>query len=391
MIRLALAMVSIWCATAQASDPLNLLDFAPSGTAVDRTGKADASQALANVITAANAKTVNGEPACVYIPPGVYRIVTPPPAFRLAGCIKGDGPTQSMLAVDPQFEGDLFAWSEAWLPTIPGPTVVGLLIRGSEAATKLQNAFVFYDRNDEVFIENVDVINLHGRALYAGVCKNEPVAYMRESRLRSLRFFGDGAPGTPVVEFNSQGSGAVDGTNEIKMSQVDIYGSKGPSFVIRNNGSGSVGGITVDALRIEGKEHGETQADLLTIGDTRMKGQIHDVTFTSLELIDPYRGYAALRVTAPPGVSPPYYITVSGVIGGGLAFGQGLRIDAGRTSVFRMTGIHTTDTNVVIGPHVAQIFLDGAGQEAGWSYQIDPTSRNAISIPARATFAPSPQ
>jgi hypothetical protein len=372
-----------------AGDGLSILDFAAPGAKVDRTGVADASPALANAISAANAKTSKGEPACVYVPAGVYRIVTPPPMFSRAGCIKGDGPTQSTIVLDREFEGDLFTWSEAWIPTTPGPTVVGLRIRGSESASKLQNVLVFYDRNDQVFLDTLDIIDVHGRALYSGATKNTTQAYMRESFMRSLRFFGDGAPGVPVVEFNSQGTGSVDATNEIRMSQVEIYGSRGPGFTIRNNGTGVIRGITVDGLRIEGTEHGTTKADLLDIGDDTMTGEVNNITLTGMELVDPYKGFAALRISAPPNTPAPYQIMVSGMIGGGLPYGQGLRIDAGRTSTFRFTGIHTFDTNVVIGPGVGQIVLDGGGLESGWTYKIDPSSKNGISVPVRAVGDPS--
>ncbi len=369
-----------------ASDRLNIFNYAPAGTTVDSAGKADASQALARAIAAANDKTAKGEPACVYLPAGVYRIASPPPAFLRAGCVVGDGSSQSIISLDPAFTGDLFSWSEAWIVTTPGPRVVGLKIVGDKNAKPLQNAFVFYDRNDEVFMDDVDVWYLHGRALYSGVTRNASQAYMRESHLRSLRFFEDGAPGVPVVEFNSQGSGVTDATNEIRMSQIDIYGSRGPSFVIRSEGTGTVRTITVDALRIEGLEQGGVSADLLTIGDPIMKGKVNNITLSNLELIDPYEGYAALRITAAPGVAAPYQITVQGMIGGGVPKGQGLRIDAGRSSVFRLSGIYTFDTNVWIGPHVSGIVLDGGGQEANWTYKIDPTSANSISTPALRTL-----
>lgn len=389
--KLRIATLAAWSMNcAMASDRLSILEYAGSGKTVDRTGVEDASQALASAIAAANAKTSKGEPACVYVPPGNYRIVTPPPAFVGAGCITGDGPAQSTLSIDPQFKGDLFAWSEAWFPTMPGPMIVGLKIRGSRTATELQNAMVFYDRNDQVFIDNVDVWTLHGRALYSGVTKNKSQAYMRESHMRSLRFFQDGAPGIPVVEFTSQGPGnATDGTNEIRLSQVDIYGAYGPSFVIRNNGSGSVRDITIDALRIEGLETGGTSADLLTIGDPVMKGNVNNIVLTSLELIDPYAGYAAMRLTAPPGAAAPYQITVEGSIGGGVPRGQGLRIDAGRSSVFRFSGIYTLDTNIIIGRGISDIVLDGGGEEAAWTYQIDPSSQYALHTPVLRTGDPS--
>jgi hypothetical protein len=387
-IPLVLAL-SAWSIGAQAADRLSILDYAPPGTQVDRTGHEDATDALVNVIKAANAFTAKGEPACIYIPPGTYRIKQSPPEFARAGCVKGDGPTQSVIVIDPSFSGDLFAWSEAWEPTSPGPTVVGIKIVGSKDAEHIQNAMVFYDRNDEVFIDNVVVNDLHGRALYSGVAKHSEQAYMRESHLRSLRFFRDGAPNVPVVEFNSDGAGKVDATNEIRLSQIDIYGSNGPSFVVRNKGSGGIRNISADSLRIEGTENGKTEADLLTIGDPVMRGAVNSLTFSGLELIDPYPGYAALRLTAAPGAPVPYHITVQGSIGGGLAHGEGIRIDAGRSSVFRLSALHTDGPDIVIGSGVNQIILDGNGDEACWTYRIAPSSLLGIVTPAYQQGSPS--
>ena len=63
-------------------------------------------------------------------------------------------------------------------------------------------------------------------------------------------------------------------------------------------------------------------------------------------------------------------------------YGEGLCINAGRTSTFHLTGIHTIGTNVVIGPGVSQILLDGGGQEKNWTFSIDPASRSGISFPS---------
>jgi hypothetical protein len=368
------------CHVTFASDRLSILDYGPL-RGVDRTGIEDSSLALRAVISAANARVASGDPTCVYLPSGTYLISLPPPPFLKAGCVFGDGPSQTIISIDPKFEGDLFAWSEAWILTMPGPMAVGFTVLGDKKATAIQNALVFYDRNDEVFIDNINIKNLHGRALYSGVKKNTSYAYMRESHVRSLRLFGNGAPGIPVIEFSSEGAGKTDATNEIRMSQIDIYGSRGPSFVVRNNGSGGVRNITAESLRIEGSEQGTTAGDLLTIGDPDMPGNVNNLTFTNLELINPSTGFAALRMTAPPGAAVPYQITVQGSIGGGIPAGNGLRIDAGRTSTFRLSGIHTYDTNVVIGPWVSGILLDGGGQEANWTYSIDPRSNSAIQVP----------
>jgi hypothetical protein len=372
---------------ASASDALNILKFASVGQTVDRTGREDASAALAGAISAANVFTAKGEPACVYIPPGVYRIVTPPPTFVRAGCVRGDGPTQSILRIDPSFEGDVFAWSEAWAATTPGPVVVGLKITGDPSSKKVQNALVFYDRNDDVFLDNVEVDGLHGRALYSGVKKYVSQAYMRESHLRSLRFFYDGAPGVPVVEFSSEGSGATDATNEVELAQVDIFGPASSGFVIRNNGSSRVRDIIAEGLRIEGWQNGKSTGDLITIGDPHMPGNVNNIRLTDLELIDPQSGFAALRLTAAPQGMAPYHITVQGTIGGGAPFGQGLRIDAGRSSVFRLSGLYSWGTNIVVGRGVSGVVLDGGGQERDWTFKVDPTSAHGICFPVQMMAA----
>lgn len=384
-----LAVTALLAAAPAHAEGFNILDFAPSGTTVDRVGKEDASAALAAAIKAANVVTATGSPACVYIPPGTYRIVHNPPEFARAGCVKGDGPTQATLQLDPAFAGDLFTWSEAWYPTTPGPTVVGLRILGSPNAPHQQNALVFYDRNDEVFLDQVEVNDLPGRALYSGATQHTSQAYMRESRMRSLRFFRDGKPGIPVVEFSSAGTGDTDATNEIRISQIDIYGARGPSFVVRNAGAGAVRSIAVDTMRIEAAETSAAHADLLTIGDKTMRGRVNNLTFTNLELVDVPAGSAALRLTAADGAEAPYLITVYGLIGGGLAKGKGLVIDSGRTSSFHFVALNTNETNVVVGAGVSQIYLDGAGAEACWTYRIDPTSQRGLYGPAFVGLPPA--
>jgi hypothetical protein len=377
-------LAALLCAATTAARPadrLNLLDYAPPHTRLDRGGTEDASAALAAAIEAANAFTAHGAPACIHIPAGTYRIVTPPPAFQRAGCITGDGPSQSTLKLDRRFAGDLFAWSDSWVVTTPGPAITGLTIKGDRAAAAVQNALVFYDRNDQVFIDNVDIIDLPGRALYSGPTWHTSQAYMRESHLRALRLFNDGTRALPVIEFASAGAGQTDASNEIDLAQVDVFGPHGPGLVIRNNGAGAIRDINFESLRIEGWQSGTGRGDLLTIGDPNMRGRVNNIRLTGVELIDPQSGYAALRLTAAPGAEAPYQITFQGLIGGGAPRGQGLRIDAGRTSTFRFSGVHSFGTNIVIGRGVSGVVLDGGGQERFWTYAIDPASTHGVSAP----------
>lgn len=337
----------------------------------------------------ANASSKRGERKCIYLPAGNYLIKEPPGEFVGAGCVTGDGADRTIIHLDRGFAGDLFSWSEAWIVTTPGPRVVGLTIEGQRTAATSQNAFVFYDRVDEVFMDDVSVTNLPGRALYSGATKHVNKAYMRESHLRSLRFFNDGALGAPVVEFTSTGSAPTDATNEVRISQLEIYGSAGPGLVIRNAGGGGVRNITIDGLRIEGREDGSGRGDLLAIGDPTLQGSVNNIVFTNVELIDPYPGFAAIRLSAPTPRAAPYQISFSGSIGGGVPKGSGLVIDAGRTSVFRFSGMYTNGPNIIIGKSVGEMILDGYGQEHKWTFQVDPSYRGGITIPSYRTFDPN--
>jgi hypothetical protein len=87
---------------------------------------------------------------------------------------------------------------------------------------------------------------------------------------------------------------------------------------------------------------------------------------------------------APSSAAAPYQITVEGGIGRGAPYGQGLCINAGRTSVFRLSGIYTLDTNVVVGRGVGQVVIDGGGLESSFTYNVDPTSRGGITFPVRS-------
>ena len=362
------------------ADRLNILNYATSGTQVDRTGHVDASEALAAVITAANAITATGAPACVYVPAGVYRIRNKPPQFVRAGCIEGDGSTQSVISLDADFTGDLFTWSEAWVGTTAGPRVVGLRVKGDKAAKFFQNAFVFYDRIDNLYLADLTVEDVHGRVLYSGITRYSSQAFMRESHFQSLRFFNDGAKDLPVVEFNSKGSGLTDATNEIRMSQVDIFGADGPSLVIRNDGGGFIRNISAEALRIEGAPHRNADGDLLSIGSQSATGAINNLTFDELELIDPYIGFAAMRVTAPASAPVPYQVIVRGFIDGGASRGVGLSLESLRFSTFQMSAIHTIGTNLIIGHRTNNIHIDSLGQYPCWSVKNDSDSQNTIII-----------
>ncbi len=382
------------------SNDLNLLDFTAGGKKVQRTGGTDISAALTAAVNAANGMTyfASGhapQPACIHIPRGVYTVTQAPPMFKGAGCIVGDGSAQTIIDLAPGFSGDLFSWAEAWIVYgTSGATVRGLRINGAPNARSQQNALMFYDRNDNVDLTDLYIDHLPGRALGIGLLRpsnSAGQAYIRESHFLSLRIFGSGRPGVPAVEITSEGSGQLDGTNEISASQIDIFGSRGVSLAIHNHSSGVVRDIKFDSLRIEGSDAVgpdavTTAGDLLQIGDSTSKGRIGHLSFTNLELLDPPRGYAAIRVAsnAFPGEGPSR-IYFQGYIGGGLSNGEGLRVDNGSKIHAVFDQILTIGTNVVIGPRVTNIVLDGGGAELEWTFFVDPASAGTVTTPTRST------
>jgi hypothetical protein len=339
----------------------------------------DDTAALQAAISAANAAMTAGSYPCVYAPGGNYLISSPPGGFGLGlpGCVMGDGPIHTAFWLTPGFAGDLFAWSEAWIPLVSGPVARDIRIDGWQGAAGQQNALMYYDRNDNVTINDVDVWALPGQAFRSGIAKNTAFGFMRESRIDQLRIFNSGKPSIPAMEFNNLDGGG-DATNEISIGVLNIYGSNGPSLVIRNSGTTTAGGITIDYLRVEGTENGTTAADLVTIGDPVLTGQVAAITLRDAMLIDPYTNFPALRLTAASLAAAPFFVHVDqGSIGGGLANGKGLEIDAGHDNRFHFSSIGTTGTNVTVGSSAlvgTNNFIDGDGHEVAWTYAIDPTS-----------------
>ena len=184
------------------------------------TGITDDSAAVQGAIEKANSLSGVGRAPIVYFPSGVYRLVSAPP--RLIGAIglRGDGPYRTYLKLDPAFEGDLFQWSETWISHMSGmdstmdiaeqklgASVEGLTVVGDTKAPRQQNAFVFYDRNDNVLFRDVAVHYLNGRCLYAGAPRDADAGYLRESQFFNVQCRNAGNTSSPAVEITSTGGG----------------------------------------------------------------------------------------------------------------------------------------------------------------------------------------
>ncbi len=374
-------------------------------------GVTDDTAAFATSIASVNSAAASGAPTCLYIPPGVYYINGPMlPQFtnNTGGGVCGAGSWKSIIVLGSSYSGSLFSWADGWMagvyntgggtgtsivkPQNIGARVVGLSILGTNLASAEQDALVFYDHNDFVTINDVDVENLNGRAFYAGIIKNDTDAYMRESHISNLRIFNSGiASSIPAFELttqcNSNCSGA-DAANSIDISSVDIYGPRGPGFVIRNAApatGGAIRAIHISKLRVEGTE-GNTYsvaADLVKIGDASMSGPLTEVTCVDCAFTSPYAGYFALNINGATASTAPNRIQFNDlVVSAGGGAGGGLNIGAGGNIDMDILSLSSAQTNVAIASSTTTfgpIILAGHGAESSWTWSIDATALQYVS------------
>ncbi len=362
----------------------------------------DDSAALAAAVTKANALYSAGSRSVIYVPPGNYFLKgTTIPTFVGSGSLSGDAAFKSTFYIDPTFVGDVFSWSNAWLGIVGsfptpgntsslslvgyGPTVERISIIGDLSAPTQQNAFMFYNRNDFIEMQDINVMYLNGRSLCLGCALKSPstVAYSRESRFSRLRFNQVGQAGVPALEIGAIAAGLAD---DLRFSQVDIYGMAGPGLVIRGTAGAAIGELHFSQLRVEGSEYGwpAPVGDHIQIGDPAFPGVVSNLYFDQVQLVSPYSGSYAIHL-AGVGASAAYYINFTNTnITGGFPLGSGIKIDGGRSLDFDISNIYTFGTNFTLassafvsGP--IRLAMNGAEQFA--TYDVDATSVNFINVP----------
>jgi hypothetical protein len=364
----------------------------------------DDSAAINSAIGVVNALHTLGNQVGIYAPAGNYLIKNNTIATFLSnGGVQGDGAQKSIFTVDPAYVGDVFSWSQGWLgpvsavfpyngttitPSIQnaGPFATNIGIIGDRTAPTQQNAFMLYDENDLVKFDGLDVKYMNGRALCLGCAtKNDTKAYTRESQFSNLRFYDDGAPGVPTMEVSCLTVGVADDNSFYK---IDIFASYSDGLVIRAGTGCVVGGGNTNfySVRVEGLAWNPAGVlgDLLRVGDTNSAwgGLVSQMNFSGVDLIDPQQGYVALRVAAPTGAPQPYSMQFDGLLfGGGVPYGGGIEVDAGRGLYFQFTQMASYGTNVTIassatvGPYIT---INGEGNEHTYSYNVDPTSYGSV-------------
>jgi hypothetical protein len=378
---------------ARFAERINVRDY---GAVCDNV--TDDRNAFAAAINRVNTLTAAGQQAVIHVPAGSCRIfgtngVLPSFALHVPGGIVGDGTMKSWIVMDATYSGDLFSWSEAWswgttwtdpntvspVTNATGPMVENLTIVGNLSSATPQIALNFYDRNDYILVQNVSMFYVNGSCISAGTPKNVPGnGSIRESNFNFIKCFSSGTLTKPAMDFNAFGAR---GATPANFSDIDIYGSNGVGFQIRNNAALPLSGYKITRLRVEGLAGDPAiAADLVVIGDATATGQVHDIWIDQLQIISPYTNFCGMRLTASaPSLKPFGIFVTSGQITRGGGTGKGLCIDAGSGSSFKLASITTTDTNVTIGSAATGmvgtgITIDGNGAESSWTWSVDASS-----------------
>jgi hypothetical protein len=346
----------------------------------------DDSAAFKAAVDAANVVSNAGGRACVYIPPGIYGLRAETiPIFAKNGCVYGNGSQQSVMVMDPGYSGDIWSWSNAWIGTThhagtidniavntnQGPSIQGLSIRGDKSSANTQNAMMFYDRNDDAYINDVTVYSLPGRCLSVGEVLNGSIAYMRESFIPSLGCFKTGTSALPAVELKN----ASTGQGPLHIGRLSIYGSPGKSLHIHNG----IRDVSISQLRVEGVLNGLGD-HLVQIADATDTLNTYQIRIAQLRMTNVPPTKAGLVVVANGASAMPYNISVAnGTISGGYNWGKGIDIQAGRNINLEFYEIASPNTNVTVAaaPATAE-YVRVNGMDTGFSSSIG-TAANFLS------------
>jgi hypothetical protein len=350
-------------------------------------GVADDSAALKSCLTRLQAELDTGQPSSLRIPSGIYRITGAsgpmPTLTRRGSALIGDGPHQSIFVLDKSYAGDLFSWSETWLaetlsPTAypaardaSGATISGLQITGDTTAPAVQNAFTFYDRNDNVLMRDIEIDDLGGQCLSTGRTRTVPLAYLRESAFFNLKCFKAGTTTLPAIELSSTTAAGSDATNELDFYKLAVFAAKGTGVAIRNpNPFSATRGIRFFGLRIE-----QLGGDGLAINTQADQGQVAGIGIYDLTVIQSQA--AAIHLSGAK--LAPYQISIRG---GSLGPGNhtGIAIDRGRQLAIDLDFV---DAPIILGPAAGnEISILGNGSEHQWPF----SGRTAQPLAMRSEF-----
>jgi hypothetical protein len=352
---------------------INIVDYgcvpqAWNGTTNSSVGL-DAAVAQCNVIYAAG-----GQPV-MYVPPGIYYLMTPPRSFVGPGSIIGEGAYRSVFRLDQTFAGDVFQWSETWSlggwsggntnatgylqgQIKAGVNVQGIGIWGDRRGTTQQNGLMFYDSNDFVRVKNVALWHLKGYGIASGKTRDFPTrAYLRESLFSDIQIWnsGSGIGGFNVPAFDTDSNANAEGANEVHFNDINIFAPYGTGFRIINSGPGTgtvrqnfINGMRIEAMQTEAAECAGCDLMVLAAGAGM---QNNNIRARGIEILSPYSNAAGLRVTADSSTNASYAYDIEGFIAAPVARTGtvGLALDCIRNSRFCLSGLGGA-TQITVGP-----------------------------------------
>lgn len=359
----------------------------------------DDTAAFAAAITQANS-----DGSYVYLPAGNYLIggSALPVMTGVGGVgIRGEGSSKTNVIIGAGYAGDLFSWSQNGSSGDPlngvthnatqqnaGPVATGFSVSGHRLAAARQNALMFFDWNDKVFVDDVAVYYVKGSCLSAGTLKTQSYATMRESEIRSLRCENTGMAGVPSVLLTA--TGAVDATNEVRLGHLRIYAPYGPGLTITNGGAtAGVRYIKADMISVEGLQNNSANiaGNLMDIGDSANTRNVSQVEINQLELLNPYPGYYALQFDAGSLAASSGIIKVaSGIVSGGAPMGGGVNVKYGIGLELNFSTMDTWGTDLTLSANtVGPVIVGSANTINTWTIS-NAASAGTLQFPALGRF-----
>lgn len=362
-------------------------------------GTADDSASINAAIDLALASFAAGNRAAVYFPVGNCTYVTPHAVMTYPVSFFGAGSLLSTITLDPSISGNVFAWSGTiWdaninsnppniTTTLAGVHIHGISIRGDLTSANQQNAIMFLDGADFVFIDDLQCYSVPGKFLSFGESSLTTRGWLRESRIRNVQARRCGLTGVPTVTFTS-GSAGGDTTNSVMVHSLNIISPAGVGLYFANNlTSKNTGLMDFFGVRIEAGYD-----NLLQIGDGTSAGAVSSLNFSGLTLVNPASGKAAISFQAANstvgGKMTDFNFSDVNITTGS---GNGIDIEAGKIMVFRHVQQEISGTNLIVGPASqgvgGPIIIDKINRTASiWTTSIDATSTGFLFQPTYGAF-----
>lgn len=343
--------------------------------------------AWATAFTKSNTLSSNGNFNCLILPNGISIVKTALPVFTYGPCIHGQSRDKSMLFLAASYVGPAIGVDNTWIVTalnrpedgsinnnshvLYGTDLADFGIFGTHYSPNIQEGVLFYDSNDFITINRMFISSLNGSCLGMGRLLNQTRAFTRESNFHDIQIHSCGNSVEPAFFIDTKNVGNSD---DLYFTNINIFASFGIGAQISADGNSQTSQNYFDHFRIESMQWQPSRIsyDSLVIGSATETGQVDSLIFDKLQIINPYLGYCAVRVTANNSSNAPYQILAEGYISGGSPFGKGLCIDYGRVNEFHFTSMQTDGINIVFagGAGGANVVRGTACNERGWTYNV---------------------